>query len=131
MSPALESSHDPLSQAKTIQADAALVGFDWPSVEGPIAKVREEIAEIEDALARGNLHAAKRELGDVLFAVVNLSRFVDADPNDELRHANERFLTRFALLEKEVTRSGRTMKQCSLQELDEVWDRVKRTRSNT
>jgi uncharacterized protein YabN with tetrapyrrole methylase and pyrophosphatase domain len=108
-----------------------LVGFDWPSVEGPIAKIREEIAEIEDALARGNLNAAKRELGDVLFAVVNLSRFVDADPNDELRHATERFLTRFALVEKEVTRSGRTMKQCSLQELDEVWDRVKKAGSNT
>lgn len=131
MSGAAEPSSNVLFEARTIQAEAAVVGFDWPSAEGPIAKIREEIAEVEEALGQGDLDSAKRELGDVLFAVVNLSRFVNADPTEELRLANERFMTRFGLLESEVIRSGRKMEECSLEDLDAVWDRIKEAGSGT
>ncbi len=124
-------SSDALSHARTIQADVAVVGFDWPSAEGPIAKVREEIAEVEEALGLGDLDSAKRELGDVLFAVVNLSRFLDADPADELSLASERFMKRFSRLETEVIRSGRRVEECSLEELDDVWDQIKQGESST
>ena len=119
------SSSDALDEARTIQIEASEVGFDWSHVPDVIAKVREEIDEIEKALERGDGVHAKVELGDLLFSAVNLSRFLDANPVEELRKANRKFLARFARLKEVVRESGRDMAACSLEELDEVWERIK------
>lgn len=116
---------DPLRDAHAIQAEAALKGFDWPDISGVFEKVQEEIGEIQEALEEGNLAHAKKELGDLLFAVVNLSRFLDAVPWEELHGANERFNERFVLLKADFDAQGRRMESCSLAELDLVWERVK------
>jgi len=114
-----------LREAWEIQRKASAVGFDWSDVKDVIAKVREEVAEIEEALAREDGEHAKREVGDLLFTGVNLARFVDADAVEELRRANERFRSRFAKVEEAIQQSGRSMVECTLEELDAMWERVK------
>lgn len=111
--------------ALAAQTGAAAVGFDWPEVEGVLAKAREEVSEVEAACRQRDLPHARRELGDLLFTAVNLSRFLDADPAVELDLATERFRTRFAAVEAEFTEANRPMRECSLEELDAAWDRVK------
>ncbi len=103
-----------------------MVGFDWPDAQGVFAKVEEEIVELREALDAGDVIHAKSELGDLLFAVVNLSRFVPADPNEELSRATARFQERFSLLKDELARQGRAIETCTLGELDLVWEEVKR-----
>jgi len=117
-----------LRDSWALQSAASSVGFDWPDIAGVFDKVREEIEEIRDAWSRGDREQAKRELGDVLFASVNLARFLDADPSEELHRANERFRARFDLLKKIVRAQGRELEECTLSELDEVWEHVKRLR---
>lgn len=116
---------DPLTRSAAIQDSASARGFDWPDISGVLAKVREEIGEVEHAWSSMDLESAKRELGDLLFAAVNLGRFLQADPSEELDRANARFEERFALLHEELQRTGRAMEKCTLDELDEVWERVK------
>ena len=120
-----EGGDDALAASCGIQDDASARGFDWPDISGVFAKVREEIAEVEHAWACREPESAKRELGDLLFATVNLGRFLHADPAEELTRANARFEERFALLDEELHRAGRAMEKCTLDELDEVWERVK------
>ena len=117
---------DALKRSWAIQADASGRGFDWPDITGVFAKVREELAEVEQAWTAEDGQAARRELGDMLFATVNLARFLDADPEGELERANARFNERFALLDAELHRTGRAMEECTLEELDAVWEQVKR-----
>lgn len=116
---------DPLAESWQIQEEASSLGFDWPDISGVFSKVREEIAEIEEAWQDGDREHAKRELGDALFALVNLGRFLSANPAEELHRTNHRFLRRFASLKAELHEEGRTVGDCSLAELDEVWERVK------
>lgn len=116
---------DPLTHAWRIQQEAATLGFDWPDVNGPLAKVREEATEIEEAVAAGRPAQAAEELGDLLFAVVNLARFLAADPRESLAGACARFSGRFRMVQEEMARQGRDMQTCSLEELDAVWDQVK------
>lgn len=121
----VELTDDALEMSWAIQDDASKRGFDWPDISGVFAKVREEIAEVESAWVSGDVDSARRELGDLLFATVNLARFLRAAPDEELERANRRFNKRFALLDKELRRLGREMEQCTLAELDEVWERIK------
>lgn len=116
---------DPLQQAWDIQRDAAAVGFDWPDIQGVFDKLHEEIAEIHEALARGDREHARHEVGDLLFSVVNLARFLSADPGEELRRTNERFTRRFDMVKTEIARTGRAVQDCTLRELDAVWDAIK------
>ncbi len=116
---------EPLRDAFTIQLEAARTGFDWPDIAPVFDKIQEEIDEIRDALRAGDHAAARRELGDLLFAAVNLSRFLGADPNRELDATNRRFLDRFAKVKEALVRSGRNIQDCSLEEMDEAWQRVK------
>ena len=109
-----------------IQSDVSARGFDWPDITGVFAKVREELEEIEAAWNDGDTQHAQRELGDLLFATVNLARFLDTDPNAELARTNDRFLQRFAIMEERLKSIGRQMEHCTLEELDAVWDDVKR-----
>jgi uncharacterized protein YabN with tetrapyrrole methylase and pyrophosphatase domain len=120
-----QSAKDPLRIARDIQAQAALVGFDWPEIKPVFEKIYEEIGEIQEALGQNRRDLAQRELGDLLFAVVNLSRFLDADPSRELDDATQRFVERFAKVKAELERDGRRLEDCSLEEMDDVWNRIK------
>lgn len=123
-------SADVLRTSWAIQEDASAQGFDWPDISGVLQKIHEELQEIQTALDAGDREHAQSELGDLLFATVNLARFLDADPTEELRRATERFSSRFARLQHELNRESRVMQECSIEELDEVWERVKRAESN-
>lgn len=121
-----EMAGEALSRAWNVQRAAASVGFDWPEISGVFAKVHEEIEEIHHARALGDLEHAKDELGDLLFAVVNLARFLDADPAAALHRATDRFEARFRRVCEIVRAEGREPQVCTLEELDAAWDRAKR-----
>jgi len=106
------------------------VGFDWPEVAGATAKVREELGEIERELGGDTTPALAREVGDLLFSVVNLSRKVGVDPERELRAATHRFRHRFHHIERRLAERGRTPVQASLEEMDALWDEAKREIGN-
>ena len=102
----LPASTAPLHQAYRYQKDAATVGFDWPDIDGVWAKLQEELAELDEAAATGDPAAIEHEVGDVLFAVVNLARRLDVQPDVALRQANQRFAARFQPVEAAVPRRG-------------------------
>lgn len=118
-----------LVAAYRLQEKAAAVGFDWPSLEGPVAKIREEVAEVEHELAANSGDASPelaRELGDLLFAVVNLARKLRIDPERELHATSHRFRGRFLHIEKRLAETGRTPVQSTLAEMDQFWEEAKR-----
>lgn len=126
MSATLDPPDDPLAQAWQVQTDAAERGFDWPDVSGVLEKVHEEVNEIAAACRSGDLEHAKRELGDLLFSAVNVARFLHARPREELLRATERFQSRFDQVKYQLACAGRSVSQCSLEELDLLWERVKK-----
>ncbi|MBX3331528.1 MAG: nucleoside triphosphate pyrophosphohydrolase [Nitrospira sp.] len=131
-----------LLRAYQIQARAARVGFDWPQSKAGFdqifGKVVEEIGELRDALAQvptetepvshqpSEREAIEGELGDILFSLVNLARFLKANPEDALRRATNRFIDRFHLVEEQATEKGRSLTEMTLAEMDELWDEAKR-----
>jgi len=117
---------DSLQDAWQIQQDAAQLGFDWPDISGPLAKVREELSEIEDALAQNNLEHAQSELGDLLFAAVNVARFLKMNPSVALDQTSTRFSVRFDHVRRAFEEKGKDMRTCTLDELDAVWDEAKK-----
>jgi ATP diphosphatase len=117
---------DPLSESYALQEVISAKGFDWPEVSGVLDKVAEELDEIREALRDGDAAHARSELGDLLLATVNLSRFLEADPGEELRKAGARFSERFALLEGELEKEDLELKSCSLELLESLWRKVKR-----
>lgn len=112
-----------LKRAAKLGERASHAGFDWPDTSGVVAKIHEELGELEDA---GDDRAARQhELGDLLFAVVNLSRHLDVDPEQALAAANRRFESRFRLLEQGLAESGKAPSDLSLAELDTAWESAK------
>ncbi len=122
-------SRDALDASQDLQDRVSRRGFDWSDVRDVVEKVREELDEVLEALGRNDTEHARRELGDVLFASVNLARFLDTRASGALHTANERFESRFLLMETELERQGRRMEECTLDELDVVWEQVKRSRA--
>ncbi len=113
-----------LWRAEKVQKKAKKAGFDWPDASGAVDKLSEELGELKEAMAQGtNVH---EELGDLLFAAVNVSRFVKADPEEVLTGATEKFIARFAKVEELARAQGRDMAQMSLAELDKLWEEAKR-----
>lgn len=123
----LPSSTAPLHQAHDYQKDAARVGFDWPDLDGVWAKIREEEDELREAMGDGDDAAVEHELGDLLFALVNLSRRLGVQPDLALRKANTRFRARFHLLEEEFRGAGRPLTDADLDELEAAWQRAKKS----
>lgn len=111
-----------LSRAAKLQKRAASVGFDWHDVQGPIAKVREELLEVEAALDEKNIQAVEEELGDLFFAVVNISRFLKIDPEQSLRKANQKFSQRFEYIEQNM---GKPLASANIDEMNQLWDEAK------
>ena len=118
----------PLSRACRLQQGAAAVGFDWPDASGPLAKVKEEIGELEREAGKGKRETVEDEIGDLLFAVVNLARKLGVDPDDALERANDKFRRRFAAVERLAESRGLELGRASPAALDELWDEVKRRR---
>jgi ATP diphosphatase len=119
---------DPLTRAHRIQERVAGVGFDWSDYKGALAKVTEELEEVRVELAAGAERSAEleQELGDLLFAVVNLVRLAGHHPTTALAAANRKFAGRFQRLEELANERGIVLEEAGLEKLDELWDELKR-----
>jgi len=114
-----------LLTSEKIQAKAARIGFDWPNIEGAWAKVEEELAELAGARKDGDPSRIKEEVGDLLFAVVNVARFVDVDPEDALRATVRKFHRRFQHIERAAAAKGKKLDDMDLAEMDVLWEEAK------
>jgi MazG family protein len=114
-----------LSRAQKLQKRAARAGFDWPEVDSVLAKIAEELDEVRAELASGDQLALQGEIGDLLFACVNLARHAGVDPETALRTSNEKFERRFRHIEQALRDAGKDIEQCPLEEMDALWDEAK------
>jgi ATP diphosphatase len=114
-----------LTRALKLQTKAGEVGFDWNDPRAVLAKIREEANEIETELAAGNRATAGAEVGDLLFAVVNLARHLDVHPEATLRATNQKFERRFAAIERALAERGKTPQAATLEEMDALWNEAK------
>lgn len=114
-------------RAEKLQKRCAKIGFDWQNIEGVLAKVEEELAEVKHEIAQQSVNQDNitEEVGDLLFAVVNLSRHLKCSAEESLRSANNKFERRFRRIEEKLNQSNKTLEQCSLFEMDLIWNEVK------
>lgn len=118
-----------LLRAYRVQQKASSVGFDWDKPEQVWEKVKEEIDELQEAIGIQDHDAVTEEFGDLLFALVNMSRFIHVHPEDALRKAVNKFITRFHRVESHFEKSGKDMKNATLEEMDAVWNEIKKDNS--
>jgi len=114
-----------LLMAHRLQDKAARVGFDWEHIDQVFAKVEEEMDEFRRAFSDKNTEEMENELGDLLFALVNIARFIEVNPEDALRKTISRFIKRFHYIEEEIARQCRELKNVSLEEMDKLWNEAK------
>lgn len=115
-----------LTRALKLQEKAGRVGFDWNDARQVLAKIREETEEVSEALDAGGPEAIRDEIGDLLFAVVNLARHAGVDPETALRGTNEKFTRRFGHVEAKLATEGRRPEEASLDEMETLWQDAKR-----
>ena len=115
-----------LARAQRVTEEASSVGFDWPAVEPVWRKVEEELRELKAAVSSGDKTRSSEEMGDLILSLVNLSRFLNFEAEDALSGAVERFLRRFAYIEKKIQSQGRTLSEATLEEMDAFWEEAKR-----
>jgi len=120
-----------LARAQKLGARAGKVGFDWPGWEGSFAKVEEEVLEVAEAVRTGDASAIHHEVGDLLFAIVNVARKVGVDAENALVDATTRFQRRFEVVEDLLAQRGRTPQTSTLEEMDALWEEAKRRESET
>jgi tetrapyrrole methylase family protein/MazG family protein len=118
-----------LVRGQRLQQKASYAGFDWDKVEKVWDKIHEEILELKEAQSNSTKEHVEEEIGDVLFSVVNLARFLDISAEDALRKTNKKFTVRFAKVEEELKKRGKTVEESTLKEMDEIWNQVKDHRS--
>ncbi len=116
-----------LLKAQKITEKAARVGFDWEHIDQVFAKVREELQELEETIAVGDQEGMEAELGDLLFAIVNLGRFLSLNPEEALRQTINRFNSRFIHIEDSLHKRGIHMKDAGLAEMEALWQEAKKT----
>jgi tetrapyrrole methylase family protein / MazG family protein len=114
-----------LLKAAELQKEAAKTGFDWPDIKPVIEKVKEELAEFEEALSGKKREEQEQEFGDILFALVNVARHYGIDPEEALFRTNQKFTRRFAYIEQKVAESGRPFTDFTLEDLDSFWEEAK------
>ncbi len=119
-----------LIKAYRIQEKASHYGFDWKSIEGVWEKVKEELKELEEATRQNNKQAIESEIGDLLFAIVNLARFLKVNPDDALEKACLKFIKRFNAIEEYARKKGIPLENLDLEEMDEIWEESKK-KANT
>jgi MazG family protein len=115
-----------LVRAQRMTEWASTIGFDWPEIAPVWKKVEEEIDELKNAAALGDPRHTEDELGDLLFSLVNLARFLRVEAEDALGSAVERFLSRFAYIERKISEQGRKISDATLEEMDAFWEEAKR-----
>ena len=115
----------PLRHAVKIQERAGAVGFDWDDAAGTVAKLREEVDELEAALRSGVRTEIEDEMGDVVFAAANVSRFLKIDADEALRHSTSKFIRRFNAMEAMIRADGRRLQDMTLAEMNAYWERAK------
>ena len=120
-----------LLRAQKIQNRAARVGFDWDELKDVVAKVEEELEEVKVSINAGEPEATEMELGDLLFAIVNLCRFMEHQAEETLRQANRKFTKRFKWMEAELERRGTNFEAQNLESLDAIWEEAKKAETNT
>lgn len=116
-----------LLRAQRLGEKAAAVGFDWPDLAGVRQKVDEELAELDEALTKGDAPAIYHELGDLLFTITRLSAKLGIGPEDALRDANQRFVRRFYAMEDSAQSQGHSLKELTLDQMDVHWEQAKRS----
>jgi tetrapyrrole methylase family protein/MazG family protein len=116
-----------LLRAYKIQSRVSKVGFDWDNAQGVVEKIKEEVKEVEEAIACQEKNRIEEEIGDLLFSIVNLARFLKIDPEAALRKTNRKFEKRFKKLEKIAKQKGKNLKDMTLQEMDSLWNEIKKT----
>ncbi len=115
-----------LLRAEKLQKRAARVGFDWPELGGVIDKIDEELAELKEAIAEGeSKQRVSEELGDLLFSCANLARRLEIDAETALRNTNQKFESRFAYIEQQLSLVGISIEAASLEEMDRLWNEAK------
>lgn len=114
-----------LIRATEISKRASKIGFEWPDISGVLDKLREESDELSAAIEGGDKDETRHEIGDLLFVIVNIARFLDIDPEESLREMLKRFSGRFRLIEERAKSSGRKVSDMTLEEMDAVWDEAK------
>jgi len=114
-----------LMEAKQIASRAAGAGFDWNNVDEVLEKLREELAELDDARKAGSPEALQDEIGDLLFVIVNVARFLKVDPEQALRGTNSKFRRRFAHVEQGLEAQGKSPKEATTQEMERLWQEAK------
>ncbi len=115
-----------LLRAHRLQDRAARVGFDWEHVDQVFEKVEEEMAEFKEAFKEKKRKRMEEELGDLLFALVNIARFLEMNPEDALRKAISRFISRFGYIEESIIKQGRSMKGVAMDEMERLWQEAKK-----
>jgi MazG family protein len=118
-----------LHEAHQISSRAARVGFDWPDVEGIFEKLQEEVRELREVISSGQDDSRRErledEIGDMLFVIVNIARYLKIDSESALKRANRKFKARFQYMESELVRQGKTLEQTSLDEMETLWQKAK------
>ena len=121
-----------LNYAVELQRLAAEVGFDWPDIQGVISKIHEEIDEVTAEINTPNNQARLLdEMGDLLFACTNLARHLNIDPEQAIHAGNQKSYQRFSMLEHIVRENNQDINECSLDQLDHVWNKVKQQNSSS
>ena len=115
-----------LVEAQQISSRAAQAGFDWENPDQVVDKLHEELREFSEARARGSREDLEDELGDMLFVLVNLARFVKVDPEQALRRTNAKFRRRFGYVEQKLTERGRSTQESSIEEMESLWQEAKK-----
>lgn len=121
----VSASQPPMQTAVKLQKKAATVGFDWSEIGSVFAKIREELAELEEAVKEQEPSHIQEELGDLLFGMANLARHLKMDPEQAMRGTNQKFRRRFARIEQILDEKKRAFTDCDLAELDKYWDQAK------
>jgi tetrapyrrole methylase family protein/MazG family protein len=115
-----------LYRAYQLTQKASRVGFDWPDIEGVLKKLEEEMGEFREALSLQNRGRIREEIGDLLFVLANVSRFLQINPEEALKKTLEKFTSRFHYVERALRREGRSFHRSDLVEMDRLWEESKK-----
>ncbi|MGQ9647399.1 MAG: MazG nucleotide pyrophosphohydrolase domain-containing protein [Thermodesulfobacteriota bacterium] len=118
-----------LSLAYRLTKLASSVGFDWPDVKGILKKLDEEVEEFRAALSLQERNRAREEIGDLLFVIVNIARFLKIDPEAALRRTIQKFTSRFTYIERALHKKGKTFQESNLLEMDRLWEEAKKRKN--
>lgn len=114
-----------LTRAQRLQEKASYTGFDWDEIDQVWDKIHEEIQELKEAQSNGSISHIEEEIGDVIFSIVNLARFLEISAESALRKTNRKFTKRFKAVEDELKKRGKEVEDSNLEEMDEIWERIK------